>query len=109
MTGLQLSLFCDLVAEATAVRRERKIGYAARPGTGPKGQRCNTCSHCMLVECRGVVSRKCQIMARHWTPSSATDIKHNAPACSEWERKPYTAKPAEVVRYTKGKNPLESD
>lgn len=87
-----LDLFGQPIPAPSTLRKDgkaRKIGYAARPGTGPRGQRCNTCIYCIPVEYQGHVSRKCQITAATWTPSSATDIKHNAPACSEWERKPF--------------------
>lgn len=69
--------------------RLRKLGYAARPGTGPKGQRCNTCSYCIVIQQGSTTVRKCQVTVRLWTPGPETNIKHNAPACSEWARKPF--------------------
>lgn len=73
------------VPVVTATRR--KFGYAARPGTGPKKQRCSTCRFCILVD-RETRTRKCEVMARLWDiPGS--EIKHNAPACSFWQRKPF--------------------
>lgn len=92
MSEIARDLFGEPIAAATAFRKdgqERKIGYAARPGTGPKGQRCNTCAHCMVVVYHGMRSRKCHVVAALWSASPATDIKHNAPACREWQRKPY--------------------
>jgi hypothetical protein len=67
----------------------RKLGYASPPGTGPKGQRCNTCKFCMVVVEHGRRARKCEIVAAKWTTSPETDIKHNAPACRDWSRKSY--------------------
>ena len=65
----------------------RRFGYADRPGTGPKGQRCNTCKFCILV-CSTNRVRKCEVMARRWDiPGS--EIKPNAPACSHWSRRLY--------------------
>lgn len=74
--------------------RRRKFGYADRPGTGPKGQRCGNCrfSHCVLVD--GQRSLKCEIMARYWSYTSLTDIQPRAPACSHWQRKPFQKLPS---------------
>lgn len=69
----------------------RKIGYAARPGTGPKGQRCNTCRLAQRVTHREERSWKCEVMAGIWHLGAASDIVPGAPACSEFERKPFRA------------------
>lgn len=69
--------------------RRRRAGYAARPGTGPKGQRCITCLHCELVTRHGDSSHKCRQRASEWRHDELTDIHPNAPACREWTRKPY--------------------
>lgn len=76
------------IAAAAKVRKHgRAHGYAAKPGTGPRGQRCATCAYCLEVV-QGVHRvRKCQVVVRKWTPGPETNIKHNAPACSEWARK----------------------
>jgi len=65
----------------------RRAGYAAKPGTGPKGQRCNTCRWAMKVLHRGIRSHKCELQAAQWSGAPCTDIKPGAPACSEWQRK----------------------
>lgn len=84
---MQLDLFeAPCVAPPPVPRR---IGYAARPGTGPKGQRCNTCISSQRVTNCGCHSWKCERMAVLWVRGEASDIKPGAPACSEWERKPY--------------------
>lgn len=72
-----------------AARPALSIGYASRPGTGPKGQRCNTCRFRMVITEHGRRASKCEIVAAKWTTSSETDIKHNAPACSDWQRRIY--------------------
>lgn len=82
-------LFGEPIAAATALPRVRKIGYAARPGTGPRNQRCNTCAHCIPVMQEGRRGRKCELVAPLWTTTAETDVKHNAPACRLWERKSY--------------------
>jgi hypothetical protein len=63
-------------------------GYASPPGTGPKGQRCNTCRFCIVVTTEPPHVRKCEIIAARWD-QPGTAIKHNAPACRDWQRKIY--------------------
>ena len=61
-------------------------GYAARPGSGPKGETCKTCQH--LCRMRGHSQKnylKCGLLRSHWTHGSGTDIKAGADACSHWE------------------------
>ena len=69
-------------------------GYAARPGTGPKGQRCNTCLHCITAHPGVRAVRRCELNAAKWDRGPAMEIKHNAPACKHWERKPYQSRHA---------------
>jgi len=83
-------LFGDPLPVPTVLRKDggrRKIGYAARPGSGPRSQRCSTCKHCMRVLHKGAHSFKCERMTHVWTHRTETDVKPNAPACQEWERK----------------------
>lgn len=67
----------------------RRLGYASRPGTGPKGQRCSTCKSCIVMMRDEVRVRRCEIVAAKWTDGVEFDIKHNAPACRDWQRKRY--------------------
>lgn len=86
----QFDLLGDPIDRDAIMRKSsrRKGGYAARPGSGPKGQRCNTCAHYARVSGGGGKFTKCQLMARVWTHGPGTDIKARAPACFYWERKP---------------------
>lgn len=59
-----------------------KGGYPAAPGTGPKGERCNTCKHCLVIG-RKKNYYKCGVI--RWTHGAATDIKARSPACNLWE------------------------
>lgn len=87
MSDRQLHL---LGVPVSAPKPPHPRGYAARPGTGPKGQRCNTCEHCMVVVSLNRRSRKCHLRAKDWTPGAESDVKHNAPACRDWVRKKYS-------------------
>lgn len=93
MIGPQVDLFGVPLPAASAFRkdgrRRRKIGYAARPGTGPKSQRCQTCQHFTKVTRQGYPEAfKCALMAHLWTHSSVSDIQPRAPACDLWARRP---------------------
>lgn len=95
MIRIDTDLFGVPISTPVVVRKDdggRKIGYAARPGTGPRKQRCNTCSHCQSVTSGGIRSFKCDLMVGMWSTDPVTGIKPGAPACSEWERKPFVAR-----------------
>lgn len=92
MIGLDRDLFGEPIAAVPAVRKDgklRKIGYAARPGTGPKKQRCGTCLHAHRVTHHGQFTHKCELMTHVWEHTAPSDINLRAPACSRWARKPY--------------------
>lgn len=92
----EVDLFGAPISAPAKPRPQPSLGYAARPGTGPKGQRCNTCRHCMLVSADGQRVRRCELTAPKWDRGAQMDIKHNAPACKHWERKEYAKKHASL-------------
>jgi hypothetical protein len=61
-------------------------GYAASPGSGPKGETCGSCGN--HREKRWKVNgqqrgfNKCALVKRSW--SKTTDIRLDAPACLHW-------------------------
>lgn len=65
-------------------RSPQPKGYARRPGSGPEGERCNTCEH-YVVSSNGRY-RKCALLRAHWTHSYGTDIRAKSPACELWEK-----------------------
>lgn len=92
MIMLETDLFGAPIISASLVPARplvRKIGYAARPGSGPRGQRCNTCRHAQRITHRQARSWKCEVMAGIWHLGPSSDIKPGAPACSEFIRKEY--------------------
>jgi hypothetical protein len=61
-------------------------GYAAQPGTGPKGETCRTCQHkASTGNSHARVYWKCKLMRAVWTGGPGTDIKVRTPACKRWE------------------------
>lgn len=89
---IERDLFGEQVPAVPARKdgKSRKIGYAARPGSGPKGQRCGNCQFAQRVVHRGQFTHKCELMTFVWRHGSASDIHLQAPACLKWARKPYT-------------------
>jgi hypothetical protein len=73
--------------------RLRKIGYAARPGTGPKKSRCVQCLSCIKITNPGEEGYKCERAARVWDRPGSY-IKPNAPACLHFSRRPFAKKAA---------------
>jgi len=61
-------------------------GYAARPGTGPRGETCKGCA-CAYQSHGGNRSYwKCSLVVP--TSGPGTDIRLKSPACSQWRKKP---------------------
>lgn len=71
-------------------------GYAAPPGTGPKGEMCKTCVH-YHVRRMGGEYRKCAKVSERWTGGPGTDILARSPACSFWEKPPAAPEPGETI------------
>lgn len=62
-------------------------GYAARPGTGPKGETCKSCRYSVTSPRRGRWT-KCRLTEACWTKTRRTDILLGAAACSKWGKPP---------------------
>lgn len=74
------------IAEARVLTRKGTPpkGYAAPPGTGPKGETCGTCDH-ILRRRLGKIYLKCGKAEYKWTGGPGSDIRARAPACRLWE------------------------
>jgi hypothetical protein len=59
-------------------------GYAAAPGTGPKGETCKTCVY-IRRRSMGKTYLKCGKVYERWTGGPGTDILASAPACAYWD------------------------
>ncbi len=63
-------------------------GHAARPGTGPSGETCGSCGHCVFRSKQGSSKTrnfyKCELMAQRWTYGRDSDVLKTSPACSRW-------------------------
>lgn len=72
-----------LPAGAKKRHETKPNGYAARPGTGPKGETCKSCRH-IYRHRLAKVYLKCKLMVRSWTGGPGTDIRAGSPACQHW-------------------------
>jgi hypothetical protein len=71
--------------EVSVAPKKPKGGYAAVPGTGPKGETCKTCKHCFVRKMySGKGYTKCELIKE--TRGRGTDILQKSPACSRWEK-----------------------
>jgi hypothetical protein len=59
-------------------------GYASPPGTGPEGETCGSCRHCVYRVFRGRRFYKCENNARKWDRTRASDVLVHSPACKQW-------------------------
>jgi hypothetical protein len=60
-------------------------GYAAPPGSGPKGETCGTCQHAVRVNGGRKDYWKCSLLRNRWTSSYGTDIRLKWASCRHWE------------------------
>jgi hypothetical protein len=68
----------------SALRRPEVRGHAALPGTGPAGETCGSCHHCVRRGGRRTFP-KCLLARGRWTGGKGSDIRRKDPACAKWE------------------------
>jgi len=78
-------------------RTTKPNGYAGKPGTGPKGEKCKTCKHL----CKRVFAKtyyKCALYCKGRTRlgGRGSDVLLNSPACQKWE--PVCNKAVPIIR-----------
>lgn len=63
----------------------RANGYSAPPGTGPTGETCKSCHHCIGMRWSAKKTFfKCLLVHKTWNHSYGTDIRLKSPACRNW-------------------------
>lgn len=78
----------DLFGQEIVEEVKRAVGgYARPPGSGPVGETCGSCAHCMLRQFSKKYF-KCGLLRHAWTRGPGTDIRKKSPACSMWQAKP---------------------
>ena len=59
-------------------------GWAAKPGTGPAGETCGTCTYAAEYRFRNTYLKCSARPGEHWKGGRETDIRPMDPACSQW-------------------------
>lgn len=75
----------DLARRIPVRKPTRKNGYAATPGTGPKGKTCGQCEHYRTVVGGSRTFPKCWLNKPNWTGGPGSDILKRSPACRLFE------------------------
>ena len=89
-----MKLFDDLPQTPVVKRGKHYVepcGYVDIPGTGPDGETCGSCRHCVRMR-QAKRWMKCGLNEARWTHGRATDILARSPACRKWEATPPTEK-----------------
>lgn len=73
--------------------KNKVSGYAAPPGTGPKGETCKSCKHICRHHDYKHTYIKCGVIRHRWTHGLGTDIRVKSPACRLWEKPAPTQQP----------------
>lgn len=83
-------LFGDPVDETKPAAGSKRAfgvnGYAADPGTGPRGETCQSCKYIARKDCAKTYL-KCLLRRKQWTGGQGTDIRAKSPACRFWEKR----------------------
>ena len=85
----------NLFGEDVPPAPTRKGGYAAAPGSGPKGETCGSCGHRYRHEYNLRGYYKCQMCRGDWTSGTGTDIRLKSAACLFWIKQIEPGSPAE--------------
>jgi len=68
-------------------KRTEAKGYVRRPGSGPAGETCGSCVHCVRVQGGHKRYPKCKLAEGIWTHGPGSDIRTKSPACEMWQHK----------------------
>jgi hypothetical protein len=88
--GNEVDLQAQWDAPLTGPRKKKRKspiprGHYYPPGTGPKGETCGGCKHCVRRRLAKTYI-KCGLNRANWTGGGATDIRAKDPACKFWEK-----------------------
>lgn len=77
-------IYHEPLPEGNERKKTEPKGYAAPPGTGPKGETCKSCKF-YAIRKFSKSYRKCLKVRGRWTRGPGTDILAKSPACHYWE------------------------
>lgn len=92
MTEAQPDMLGGKTVPGSRLRRIRRTGkapiartgWADKPGTGPQGETCGSCTYCEAFHFRKRYHKCAARDGDHWKGGRATDIRPLDPACSKW-------------------------
>ena len=91
MSEIQPDMLGGKAVPGSRLRRGRRSGppvvrdgWADRPGTGPEGETCGSCTYCEAFHYAKRYHKCAARDGRHWQGGRATDIRPLNPACSKW-------------------------
>jgi hypothetical protein len=67
-------------------------GYYFAPGTGPAGETCGSCDHCVRKHLSKKNVYKCGLNRENWGGTRRSDIVLRSPACKFWKSDQSTEK-----------------
>lgn len=92
MSEIQPDMLGGKAVPGSRLRRIRRTGkapvaregWADKPGTGPAGETCGSCTYCEAFHYRKRYYKCAAREGDHWKGGRATDIRPLDPACSKW-------------------------
>ena len=92
MSEIQPDMLGGKAVPGTRLRRVRRSGkppvaregWADKPGTGPEGETCGSCTYCEAFHYAKRYYKCAARTGHHWKGGRATDIRPLDPACSKW-------------------------
>lgn len=92
MSEVQPDMLGGKAVPGSRLRRIRRTGkapiardgWADKPGTGPEGETCGSCTYCEAFHYAKRYYKCSGRAGRHWQGGRATDIRPLDPACSKW-------------------------
>lgn len=92
MSEIQPDMLGGKAVPGSRLRRIRRTGkapvaregWADKPGSGPEGETCGSCTYCEAFHYRKRYYKCAAREGDHWKGGRATDIRPLDPACSKW-------------------------
>lgn len=91
MSEIQPDMLGGKAVPASRLRRRsrarpplKRQGWADKPGTGPIGETCGSCTYCGEYRFKQTYFKCTARPGEHWKGGRETDIRPMDPACSKW-------------------------
>lgn len=105
MSEVQPDMLGGKAVPASRLRKGRRRappiqrhGWADKPGTGPIGETCGSCTYCGEYRFRQIYFKCTARPGEHWKGGRETDIRPMDPACSKWSARIKEARPVNATQ-----------